>query len=178
MRLHVRNSERGSILILTALSMTVLLGIAALSLDISFMYDKRNRLHAAADAAAKSGAFEVRRDSSISLTDLQTFANQQVSAHGFNPAGTTSVVVHHPPTSGAFTGDAGYVEVIVSEPTSTFFGRILGWTSMTPGARAVAGTSNNLACIITLRGPGTTPYSLEIGNTTDDPQRLWRRRWR
>ena len=63
MQLHMRDSERGSILILTALSMTVLLGIAALSIDISFMYDKRNRLHAAADAAAKSGAFEVRRDS-------------------------------------------------------------------------------------------------------------------
>ena len=36
---------------------------------------------------------------------------------------------------------------------------------MTPGARAVAGTSNNLACIITLRGPGTSPYSLALGNT-------------
>ena len=107
MRLHVRNSERGSILILTALSMAVLLGIAALSLDISFMYDKRNRLYAAADAAAKSGAFEVRRDESISQTDLEAFANQQVSAHGFNPAGTTSVVVHHPPINGAFTGDPG-----------------------------------------------------------------------
>jgi hypothetical protein len=37
---------------------------------------------------------------------------------------------------------------------------------MTPGARAVAGTSNNLACIITLKASGTSPYSLEIGNTT------------
>ncbi len=165
MRLHLKNSERGSILILTALSMTVLLGIAALSLDVSFMYDKRNRLHAAADAAAKSGAFEVKRDSSISLTDLQTFANQQVSAHGFNPAGTTSVVVHHPPTSGAFSGNAGYVEAIVSEPTATFFGTILGWTSMTPGARAVAGTSNNLACFITLDESPASGYSLELGNT-------------
>src|SRR4051812_4739690 len=163
MRLHVRNSERGSILILTALSMTVLLGIAALSVDASFMYDKRNRLHAAADAGAKSAAFELQRNSSISLTDLQTFANQQVSAHGFNPAGTTSVVVHPPPASGAFTGDTSYVEVIASEPTSTFFGRILGWTSMTPAARAVAGTSNNLACIIALRGMGI-PYSIELGN--------------
>ena len=72
-------------------------------------------------APSKSGA-----TLSISQTDLETFANQQVSEHGFNPAGTTSVVVHHPPISGAFTGDAGYVEVIVSEPTSTFFGKILG----------------------------------------------------
>jgi hypothetical protein len=161
-----RNGESGSILILTALSMVVLLGIAALALDVSFMYDKRNRLHAAADAGAKSAAFELQRNFSISLTDLRTFANQQVSAHGFNPAGTTSVVVNHPPASGAFIGNLGYVEVIVSEPTSTFFGKILGWASMTPGARAVAGTSNNLACIITLKASGTSPYSLEIGNTT------------
>jgi hypothetical protein len=161
-----QTGESGSILILTALSMVVLLGIAALSLDVSFMYDKRNRLHAAADAGAKSAAFELQRNFSISLTDLRTFANQQVSAHGFNPAGTTSVVVNHPPASGAFIGNLGYVEVIVSEPTSTFFGKILGWASMTPGARAVAGTSNNLACIITLKASGTSPYSLEIGNTT------------
>jgi len=93
------NGESGSILILTALTMAVLLGIAALSLDISFMYDKQNRLYAAADAGAKSAAFELKLNSSISLTDLQTFANQEVSAYGFNPApaGTTSVVVlHHP----------------------------------------------------------------------------------
>ena len=77
------------------------------------------------------------------------------------------MVVHHPPVSGAFIGDAGYVEVIVSEPTATFFTRILGslWASLTPAARAVAGTSNNMACLITLRGLGSTPYSLEIGNT-------------
>ncbi len=160
-----RNGESGSILILTALSMVVLLGIAALALDVSFMYDKRNRLHAAADAGAKSAAFELQRHSSISLTDLQTFANQQVSAHGFNPAGTTSVVVHHPPSSGAFNGNPGYVEVIVSEQTSTFFGKILGRTYMTPGARAVAGTSNNLACFITLGASGSPPYSLEMGNS-------------
>jgi Flp pilus assembly protein TadG len=160
------SSETGSILVLTALSMIVLLGIAALSVDISFMYDKRNRLQAAADAAAKSAAFELQRNSSISLSDLQTFANQQVSAHGFDPAGTTSVVVHHPPTLGSFSGQSGYVEVIVSEPTSTFFGRILSRTSMTPSARAVAGTSNNLACIITLAPPGSSPFSLAIGNST------------
>ena len=161
-----QTGESGSILILTALSMVVLLGIAALALDVSFMYDKRNRLHAAADAGAKSAAFELQRNSSISLTDLQTFANQQVSAHGFTPAGPTTVVVHHPPASGAFSGNAGYVEVIVSEPTSTFFGTILGWASLTPGARAVAGTANNLACFITLGASGSPPYSLEMGNST------------
>jgi Flp pilus assembly protein TadG len=151
---------------LTALSMTALLAVAALSLDASYMYDKRNRLHAAADAAAKSGAIEVKRNASISNADLQVFANQQVTAVGFNPAGPTSVVVSHPPVSGPFTGNVAYVEAVVSEPTSTFFGNILGWASMTPGARAVAGTSSGPNCIVTLGGPTASPESFTLGNST------------
>ncbi len=53
--------QRGQILIVTVLSMTVLLGFAALSIDASFMYDRRNQLYAAADAAAKSVAAELHR---------------------------------------------------------------------------------------------------------------------
>src|SRR5689334_14515823 len=141
-----QKSESGQILILTAVSMTVLLGIAALSIDASYMFDKRNRLYAAADAAAKTGAFEVQRNSGITIPQLQNFANQQVTAHGFNPGGSTSVVVNHPPANGPFAGNLGYVEALVSEPTNTFFGRILGRTSMTPGARAVAGSANPTNC--------------------------------
>jgi hypothetical protein len=147
------NRESGQILILTAVTMIVLLGIAALSLDASFMYDKRNQLHAAADAAAKSAAIEVLRNPSVALSSLEAFADQQVAAHGFTPtrsSGTTSVVVNHGPSSGPFAGDVGYVEVIVSQPTGTFFARVLGTASMTPTASAVAGSANPQNCIIVL----------------------------
>jgi Flp pilus assembly protein TadG len=171
-----RRSEQdsGQILILTALSMTVLLGIAALSIDACYMFDKRNRLHAAADAAAKTGALEVQRDLTISNTVLQAFANQQVAAHGFNPSGPTNVVVNHPPSTGPFAGNVGYVEAIVSERTNTFFGVVLGITSMNPTARAVAGSAPGSNCIVTLGGPTLSPpaaspaggESLNIGNST------------
>lgn len=162
--------ERGQILLLTAFSMVVLLGIGALSLDASYMYDKRNTLYAAADAAAKSGAIEVRRTPTISQTSLENFANQQVNAHGLTAASCltttldlSAVCVHHPPASGPFTGNAGYVEVIVSQRTSTFLGVILGMTNMTPAARAVAGSSSAEQCIVTL-SPGMT--SMQLGNST------------
>ena len=45
--------ESGQILVLTTVSMIAVMGIMALSLDASFMFEKRNRLHAAADAAAR-----------------------------------------------------------------------------------------------------------------------------
>jgi Flp pilus assembly protein TadG len=164
--------DRGQILIMTAFSLVALLAIAALSLDVSYMYDKRNRLYAAADAAAKSGAIEVHRNSSITLANLQQFANQQVIYHGFDPYGTTTVTVSncgtsgHAPCNGPYTGNDNYVEVFVSEPTATFLATVLGRFSMTPGARAVAGTSPGVNCIVTLGGPGSVPTSLNIGSSS------------
>ena len=108
----------------------------------------------------------MQRNSAVTVPQLQAFGNEQVIAHGFDPAGPTVLVMNHPPVNGAFAGNAGYVEAIVSEPTNTFFGRILGLTTMTPGARAVAGTANPVNCLITTGLPGTTPYPLELGRTT------------
>jgi Flp pilus assembly protein TadG len=165
--------ERGQILILTALSMTVLLGITALSIDASYMYDMRNRLHAAADAAAKSAAMELRRGNGA---NMQAFAEQQVSAHGFTPSscgstgvGDVSLCLYNPPLAADVKdpsfASSNYVEAKLSRKTSTFFAKVLGFANMSPGALAVAGTSNNLGCIITLGSSGTPPNSLEVGNS-------------
>ena len=145
------NQESGQVLVLATFSMIALLGIMALTLDASFMYEKRNRLHAAADAAAKSAAIEILRNPSVSQTSLETFADHSVTANGFGPSrqgGTTVVVVNRPPTSGPFAGDSTYVEAVVSELTSTFFAKILGLFDMTPTASAVAGAGNPSACMI------------------------------
>jgi hypothetical protein len=161
------NNERGQILIINAISLVTLLGVSALALDASFMYDKRNRLFAAADAAAKSAAIEVRRNPSIGSTDLETFAYHEIAALGFNPGGTTTVVVNHPPLSGPFrcavapTTCTNYVEVVASESTGTFFGRLFGFMSLTPGGRAVAGTSPSTACVTALEDSGT---AFQAGN--------------
>ena len=160
-RVQSRGQE-GQILVLTTVSMIALLGIMAVSLDASFMFEKRNRLHAAADAAAKSAAYEIIRNPTVTLASLEKFADQQVSAHGFQPTrlgGTTNVVVNHGPSSGPFAGNVNYVEAIVSESTSTFFANILGWLSMTPLAKSVAGAGNPAACMI-------LQQDLTIGNTT------------
>lgn len=170
--------DRGSILVMTALALVMLLGIAALSIDASFMYDKRNRLYAAADAAAKSVAVELLRQSQtggITQTAMNAFADQQVAAHQFTPArsgGTTSVVVRKCSDVGAtcsvaLTPAANYVEVVVSESTSTFFGKFLGRNSFLPGARAVAGWSIGTDCVVALGQPpytGTTRLTFNGGS--------------
>ncbi len=158
--------ESGQILVMTAVAMVALLAIAALSLDVSYMYDKRNRLHSAADAAAKSVAIEMFRNSSILQADMEAFADREVAAHGFSPTrlgGTTTVTVNHPPIVATGFNDQ-FVEVLVSEDTSTFFAKIIGRASMTPGASAVAGSGNPSNCLITNQnltiGGGNTQITL------------------
>jgi Putative Flp pilus-assembly TadE/G-like len=156
-------AEHGQIVVFTAVSLVALIGIAALSLDASYMYDRRNKLYAAADAAAKSAAFAMFHDSG---SDLQAFANHEVAILGFtsinsdcSATGGTSVCVYHPPVSGPMAGNSTFVEVIVRAPsTSTFFGKVLGWMSASPGARAVAGYVNSADCLI-------VKNNLEIGNS-------------
>ena len=161
-RLASSSDHEGQILVLTSVSMVALMGIMALSLDASFMFEKRNRLHAAADAAAKTAAVEITRNKSVTLAALESFADQQVSAHGFTPSrqgGTTSVVINRGPSGGTFAGNTNYVEAILSESTSTFFSRALGFLNMTPMATAIAGAWNPTACLI-------TQDDLTIGNTS------------
>jgi Flp pilus assembly protein TadG len=173
----MRNSIRGitgqggQILVITAVTMTGILGITALSIDASYMYEKRHRLYAAADAAAKTGAIEVKRNPTITHPDLDTFANQQVTANGFNPGAPTSVIVRRcneaaATCTGIAAGKDTFVEALVSEPTNTFFGRLLGWLTATPGARAVAGPGPAEDCLVVLKDFAGSPEALDIGNMT------------
>ena len=150
------NSESGSIIILTALSMVVLLGIVAFAVDASFLYTERNRMAAAADAAAKAAAIEWHRST---FSNLQKFAEHEVVLHGFNPqsqGGQTKVEVFHPPSGGIFIGNSNFVEVLVSQPTSTFFAQVINavFGTVTPMARAVAGTTIPPNCLVTDDGAG------------------------
>jgi uncharacterized membrane protein len=55
----VRQSRKGFVLIVTALSMTLLLGLAGLGIDIGRMYVIRAELQSFTDAAALSAALEL-----------------------------------------------------------------------------------------------------------------------
>lgn len=157
-------SERGSVLVMIALSTTMLLTLVAFSMSASYAYDKRNMLYAAADAAAKSAAAE-RHRGITSSTALQAFADSAVTAHGLTAVacgtttvGSSAVCVTTPPSSGAFAGNANYVQVTVSQPTPTFFGSLLSIASLTPSATAIAGTSSPVNCMVLTQ-------NLTIGNT-------------
>jgi hypothetical protein len=150
-KMKVLPRERGSILLLAAIVLPVLLGLAALALDAGYMFDYRQRMGAAADAAAVAGAFEIKRSFAIDSATLNPYIRDDATRNGFTDGtGGVTVTISRPPVTGLHIGDANYVEVVIAKPTPTFFARIFGLNTVTVNARAVAGPQDGSGCVYAL----------------------------
>jgi hypothetical protein len=136
--------RRGAVAILVAVCLTVLVGIVAIAVDGGMLLDNRRQVQAAADAAALAAAADLYYNYPVNsgLDPSSTASNSAIStatANGFvNGDGDDTVVVNIPPKSGAFTGQAGYVEVIITYNQPRYFSNIFGAGAMPVKARAVA----------------------------------------
>jgi Flp pilus assembly protein TadG len=129
-----RRDQRGQSLVLVVISMTVLLGMAALVLDLGLGWYAKRQLQASVDAAALAGAQE-----------LPSNANAVSRAHEYilkNPTrGVTDV--QDTTTTKCLTTAPGCapvnaLTVKASAKADTAFARIFGINSMTVGAKATA----------------------------------------
>src|SRR5215831_13559570 len=114
-----RLSRRGTIAVLTAVCLTVILAALAIALDGGTLLAERRHAQAGADAAALAAACDLYDNYWInSGTDpsgtARASALDTARANGYENDGTHSVVtVNLPPRSGDYAGQAAYVEVIV-----------------------------------------------------------------
>ncbi len=155
-------SERGSVLILVALCMTLFIGVAALAMDASYGFDLRNRLSAVADSAALSAAWEIYRNNGDQSV-LEAFANREVdnamsSATRLLQANTVTRTIRRCDDAGATCTNPydtnRYVEVILEQQSAGFFAPALNFVGLYPRARAVAGISKSNDCFVTFQGIG------------------------
>lgn len=151
----MRKYERGQVLPLVAILIFVLLGFAALAVDVGYNRYAKRIEQSAADSAALAGAMEKLTGS----TNATASAKHDASKNGFTDStpsgstctGTTCIDVNIPPASGSYTGDSTAVEVIVHKQFPTFFGRVFGSSSNTITSRAVARLrSDNNGCFFAL----------------------------
>ena len=85
---HQRKGERGSVVIMTAISMLLLILMVGLCIDISRIYTVRAELQNAADAAALAAAKEL--DGSVEgIQTAVTRANQVANTYGFGKGAVT-----------------------------------------------------------------------------------------
>jgi len=137
--------RKGSITVLVAVCIVVLLAMAAFAFDAGLAWDQRRQAQTAADASAQAAAsvlltnyakYEGLDGDGTAKTTALTLASQ----NGFSNDGTRSKVTFNcPPTSGIFANKKGYVEVIVASSPPRAFSKIFASDALQIQGRAVAG---------------------------------------
>ena len=150
------NNRRGVAIVMTAIALIAIIGVAAIALDGGLALDNRQRVQAAADSAAMAAAVDLFNQYLAGGNGLdspgtaKTSALTTASANGFNNDGVNSVVtVNIPPQSGNFSGKAGYAEIIVQVNQKRGLSGIFGSAALPVSARAVAkGITGNIGILI------------------------------
>jgi hypothetical protein len=141
-----RKVQLGQVLVLATMSLLVLTGFTVLAVDVGFLLTERRHMQTAADAAAIAGATALRYNQSYAAAATGTS-----TLNGFSDGqkGVT-VTVNNPPSSGPYSSDSNYVEVVVKKPEPTYFLRVTGYNTMNVSARAVASSVTSPICIYAL----------------------------
>ena len=150
--------ETGSALILTAVMMVTLTGFMGLALDVGSLYHHRRVMQTAADAGALGGGTEIHRGKTALIT---TSALSATAENGYaDGTNGVTVTVNRPPITGPYAGDAAAVEVLIAQPSPTYFMRTFGWTTVQVPARAVAWAgANDKNCIYVLEETAQDAFS-------------------
>jgi len=137
----IRNN-RGQILVFVALAIFAILGLAALGIDVGYMYSVRHELQRCADAGALAGAAPFTTQD---WNDASVRAEADTLARDFATRDPvvrtllnrdTEVAVTFPP------GRYGHIAVDTSRNVDLFFARIFGMRNRTITAHAMARVSN------------------------------------
>ena len=150
--------EQGSALVLTAGMMVVLTGFMGLALDVGSLYHHRRVMQTAADAGALGGGTEIHRGQTAFIT---TSALSATAENGYaDGTNGVTVTVNRPPLTGPYAADPDAVEVLIEQPSPTYFMRVFGWTTVQVPARAVAWAgANDKNCIYVLEETDQDAFS-------------------
>jgi len=153
--------QRGQAVVIVATSMTAMLLIVGLAADSGQLFVARRTMQEAADAGAYAGAVVIYQGGT-SAQALEA-ATDDVERNGYTDGGTTSVTVRVP-TSGPYSGDDEYVEVIISDQVRTSIMSAFVRPLTTVSVRAVGGAEplNNAYAIIALER-GNVQNALRLG---------------
>ncbi len=116
-------------MVLTAMAMVVLLGMAAFGTDLAWFYLNASRVQRAADAGALGGVVWLPSQTATANSTALSIAKQ----NGYDNADADVDV-----TSGVVAGEANQLQVTVRDTVPTFFAKILGFQTMDIERSAVA----------------------------------------
>lgn len=175
----------GQTLVIFALSLVVLLGMAALAFDVGQMTIDRRAQQNAADAAALAGARYVALSpcrttpslancpgavsAALKVAQLNGYGDGATNCIAGCPSLDPKVTVKIPPGPEAveYYGVAGAVEVQIGSTRSSIFGGALGFSNWTVGAMGVAANQVDVALSYSFLAldPTACPSVLLSGST-------------
>ena len=117
------NNERGSVIVLFALALTVLAGIAGLVVDVGYLYGQHARLQNGVDAACLAGA--ARLPNTVYAADM---AEDYAESNGLVPANLEA----------AFSQGNRRIDLTYNETFPTFFFNVLGINNVSIKVTAAA----------------------------------------
>src|SRR5947209_3481131 len=126
------NKRRGTVAVLVAASLTVLMSVVAISLDGGVLLAERRHAQAVADSAAMAAACDLydnyfTNNGTDPSSTAKNSALATASANGYaNDGSGSAVTVNIPPLTGPFAGRKGYVEVTVQYNQGRSFSTIFG----------------------------------------------------
>ncbi len=166
-----RSDENGQVLVLTAFCMLALLGFLALAVDVGMLYREKRIVQTAADAGALAAAAQIGTYPDGS-TPAQTAATQNGLTLGSGAGEATVVAIVLPGTS-----TTGYIQVVVTEHTPTFFMSVQGskysTIDVSAAAEASYGLSGSNECMLGLSQTGAAvPYASGV-ETDGSTSMIW-----
>jgi hypothetical protein len=141
--------RKGSVIALMAVSLTMLVGMAGLGIDVGMAYRHRAAMQLACDAAALAACVE--SNDANALAKARQLAGANGFVHGENGCQVTGARV---------TGSRGDYDVTIIQPYLTTFVRAVGATSINVGTTA-RGHYDSLAPI-NINGGGTPGQSMGL----------------
>jgi Flp pilus assembly protein TadG len=128
--------QDGSVAIQIGLAATIILGMAGLGIEITFLLYKHRQMQTVADAAAFSAAVAKLNGYP---TDFGLEARATAASVGYvNGADGVTVTVSSPPLNGNYTANTSAVEVIISQSQTLSLVSLFRSGLFDVGARAVA----------------------------------------
>lgn len=144
------NDVRGATAVIAAIVLPLLAGMAAIAIDVGVWTMNKRQAQGAADQAAYTAlvATKAGANASQATVDAKAIAANMGFVDG---VGGTTVTVNNPPSTGAYSGNSGYWEVLVGQPQTGWFSNYFLSSSVTARARAVVGsTAGGNACVVGL----------------------------
>ena len=160
-----RYSRRGSVAITIGLVLPVVIGMAGLGAEITYLLYKQRQMQSVADAAALGGATALQRGYPAPSVESQGISGFLGFVNGGSDGVT--VTVNNPPLSGSQTNNGAAVEVIESQPQTLVMVSLFRSGLFNVAARAVATSGSGSYCVLQLNGSNSTGVTMNNGATAN-----------